>query len=104
MSKNAKELDKSKPFGQVRGHPVRRYSQEGCYFDHFGKYCGTRPGYDEPKKEAPAPKKKVSPAERKAAALAAAAEKLQSAAKPLPDPAAEAAKENAQALAAEDSA
>jgi len=103
--KESYKLDKSKEYSHIRGSKTqRRYQQDGRYFDHYGEYLGDNP--DRPKEKSVTPSKpqaaKVSPDQERKEALKKASAKLGAA--PVPQELQDAAKENAQALAAEDNA
>lgn len=103
MSKPKYVLDKSKRFSYIRGTSERKYQQDGRYFDHYGEYVGDNP---DRKKARPAPvvekPRELSAEEKRQAALASAADKLGGSG--VPQTLQDAAKENAEALAAEDNA
>jgi len=101
------EFDSSKPYATTRGIKNKagaKYVQDGKLFKVTGEYIGIAPGHD-----APAPKAKAVPqAAKKSAdakkrdALASAADKLNLDA--VPASVKDAARENAEALAAEENA
>jgi len=101
------EFNPDKPYATTRGIKNKagaKYVQDGKLFKVTGEYIGIAPGHD-----APAPKPAVVPqaakkseADKKRDALASAASKLNM--DVVPESVKEAARENAEALAAEENA
>ena len=101
------EFDPSKPYATTRAIKSKtgaKYVQDGRLYTIAGEYVGFAPGH-----EAPAPKPPVVPqaakkseADKKREALAAAANKLNL--DTIPESVKDAARENAEALAAEENA
>jgi hypothetical protein len=102
------EFDPSKPYATTRAiknaNNGAKYVQEGRLYTVTGEYVGVAPGH-----KAPAPKPAVVPqaakkseADKKREALASAANKLNLDA--VPESVKDAARENAEALAAEENA
>lgn len=118
MSNIETKLDRSRPYGKVRTHRSdARYAQDGMYFDHYGNYLCLQDGVpvvkrEETPVEAPGGKVNAAPAAkpktkvRKASddVLARASAKLGLDVGAVPSSVADAAKENARALAAEENA
>ena len=101
-------LNKDKPYSQVRGQGEAKYLQDGHYYNFFGKLCGeVDPSFiPKRKKAAPAKSKPNGKEESKEAILARATDKLGDfgGAGAVPQNVRDVAKENAEALAAEENA
>jgi hypothetical protein len=117
MSNGEPKLDRTRPYGRVRTHRSQaRFAQDGMYFDHYGKYLCLQAGVpvekpEEPPVEGPGGKLNVPEAKGKGKpksssgdALARASAKLGINVGAVPSAVADAARENARALAAEENA
>ena len=107
MTRNAYKFDNTKPYGTVRaiknGKGVK-YQQDGRFFSHAGEYVCDADGCNPEAAKAPAipSAEKLSASDKRKKALAEAADRLGDFT--VPSDMQDAARENAEALAAEGSA